>query len=174
MILDRLGPIIQNAFVVRDLDAAVTAWTKLGIGPFFAIHDSTYAVTRYRGAVGTADFSVAIGFWNDFQIELIVQRCDKPSVYREFLDDGQEGFHHVLTTTDDMDGLIVTLGEVGHELLADVDIGENGRVIYFRPAGQRWPLIEVGAFHPPIHALFDMMKEAARDWDGTDPLRVIG
>lgn len=174
MVLSRLGPIIQNGFVVPDLEAAVAAWVKLGVGPFFAFHDSSYATTRYRGEINTPKFSIALAFWNDVQIELITQSCNTPSVYREFLDEGKEGFHHVLTTTDDMEALLVDLKRDGHEVLADVDIGPNGRVIYFRMAGQQWPLIEVGEFTPAIHDIFAMAKEASVGWDGSDPLRVLG
>lgn len=174
MVLSRLGPIIQNAFVVPDLDEAIAAWTRLGVGPFFAFHDSSYASTKYRGEMQTADFSVALAFWNDVQIELITQRCNTPSVYREFLDEGREGFHHMLTTTTDMEALLVDLKRDGHEVLADVDIGENGRVIYFRMAGQQWPLIEVGEFTPSIYEVFAMIKEASIDWDGSDPIRTLG
>lgn len=174
MVLRRFGPVIQNGFVVRDLEAAVATWAKLGVGPFFAFHDTSYATTRYRGHLGTAQFSIALAFWNDIQIELIAQTCDTPSVYREFLDEGCEGFHHFLTTTDDIATLIPELERDGHEVLADVDIGPNGRVIYFRMAGQQWPLIEVGEFTPAIHEMFSMIKQAGIGWDGTDPLRVLG
>lgn len=174
MVRKLFGPVIQNGFVVKDLDKAIDAWVKLGVGPFFIMHDNSYATTRYRGEIQPAAFSMAIAYWNDIQIELIAPHDSTPSVYNEFVDEGLEGFHHVLTTTDDMSALVAALHLDGHELLADVDIGANGRVIYFRMAGQQWPLIEVGEFQRPIYELFEMIRAASKDWDGIDPLRVIG
>lgn len=173
MIIDRLGPIIQNGFVVRDLGAAIGAWTKLGVGPFFTVTDSSYAVTKYRGRLGTAQFAIALANWNDIQIELIQQTCETPSVYREFMDEGRDGLHHVLTTTPDIEALLVDLDSDRHEVVADVDIGPNGRVIYFRMAQQRWPLIEVGQFTPDIYEIFDMVRRESIDWDGSDPVRPL-
>lgn len=173
MILKSLGSVLQNAFVVPDLSAAIAAWTKLGVGPFFTIIDSGYATTKYRGKIGTPQFSIALANWNDIQIELIQQTCDTPSVYREFLDEGKNGLHHLLTTTPDIDALMPELENEGHEVLADVDIGPNGRVIYFRMADQKWPLIEVGQFTPAVEEIFQMIRRESIDWDGGDPVRPL-
>jgi len=61
----------------------------------------------------------------------------------------------------------------GHEVLADVDIGPNGRVIYFRMADQKWPLIEVGQFTPAVEEIFQMIRRESIDWDGGDPVRPL-
>ncbi len=174
MILKSFGPVIQNGFVVSDLSKAIAAWTRLGVGPFFTISDSSYATTRFRGKTGTAQFAIALANWNGIQIELIQQMCDTPSVYKEFLDEGRVGLHHMLTTTPDIEAILPQLEEDGHELLADVDIGENGRVIYFRMADQKWPLIEVGEFTSAIEEIFEMIRRESDDWDGSDPVRALG
>lgn len=36
------GPVIQHAFVVRDMDAALTYWIEvMGVGPFYQINNAT-------------------------------------------------------------------------------------------------------------------------------------
>ena len=48
-VLPHFGPIVQNAFVVRDLDAAVAYWSgKIGVGPFYP----PCPRSPYRGPAG--------------------------------------------------------------------------------------------------------------------------
>ena len=49
----RFGPVVQNAFVVRDLEAAVNYWSStVGVGPFYLLQHVqlrrcvTFAATR--------------------------------------------------------------------------------------------------------------------------------
>lgn len=91
------GPARQIGFVVRDLDRALRCWTEtLGVGPFFVTRNYTPDNYRYRGKPSPGPLmSFAFGNSGDLQVELIEQHDDRPSVYREFLDAGREGFHHV-------------------------------------------------------------------------------
>jgi hypothetical protein len=36
------GPVIQHAFAVRDMDAALTYWTEvMGVGPFYRVNEAS-------------------------------------------------------------------------------------------------------------------------------------
>ena len=82
------GPIMQNGFVVRDLEAAVHFWAEtFGVGPFFAMRHIPFATCVYRGEPTDADLSVAIAYSGEHQIELVQQHNDAPSIYSEWLDE---------------------------------------------------------------------------------------
>ena len=46
----RFNPIVQNGFVVRDLEAAVEHWSgRLGVGPFYALEHIPFGEVYFRG-----------------------------------------------------------------------------------------------------------------------------
>src|SRR5690606_25691883 len=92
--------IIQMAWVVQDLERAMKAWINTnGVGPFF-VAPLQNLVDRldYRGqAVNLAatDVRLALAQAGDIQVELVEQRCDSPTFYRELVPAGRAGLHHV-------------------------------------------------------------------------------
>src|SRR6185369_5607710 len=50
---------------------------------------------RHRGKDSAMEMSVALANSGDPQIELIQQRNDAPSMYKELLDSGREGLQHM-------------------------------------------------------------------------------
>lgn len=170
-----LGPALQFAFVVDDLESALAFWIQnMGVGPFFHIERASYRALRYRGQDTTPDYSVALAYWGEVQIELITQRCDTPSIYREFLAEGRSGqLHHICVSTDDMDRFQREAPARGFEELAHLSLEPSGRVAYFRSDHARWPLTEVGEFPARILDLFETVRRACMDWNGQDPVRTL-
>ncbi|MEM7504967.1 MAG: VOC family protein, partial [Pseudomonadota bacterium] len=102
-----LGPIMQNGYVVRDWREAAAHWaTVLGVGPFFALEHVEFAKCRYRGEPTAIDMTVAIAYTGDFQIELVQQHNDAPSIYTDFLARNPPGLQHVGTLVDDLDAAL--------------------------------------------------------------------
>lgn len=169
------GPVIQHAFVVRDMDAALSYWVDvMGVGPFFRAEKATYRKALYLDAPATPDYSVAIAYWGDCQIELVAPTSDSPSIYNEFLDEGHDGLlHHMCVTVENMDDFRRSIDSRKFEILAELAMEPEGHVLYLRGVGQRWPLIEVGEFPPAIYNLFGRVKTASEAWDGRDPIRTI-
>jgi hypothetical protein len=90
------GPVRQNGYVVRDIEAAMKHWIEvLQVGPWFYIDRVQTDWFRHRGQDSTVELSIALANSGDLQIELIQQRNDAPSMYKEFLDSGREGLQHV-------------------------------------------------------------------------------
>jgi len=86
------GEIRQNGYVVRDVEAAMKHWTEvLGVGPFFYFERVPIEGFRYRGEPSPLEASIALANSGPLQIELIEQRNDAPSMYRDFLAAGREG-----------------------------------------------------------------------------------
>lgn len=66
-------------------------WVHHGVGPWFYVDRVQTDYFRHRGVDSDMEMSVAVANSGDIQIELIQQRNDSPSAYKEFLDAGREG-----------------------------------------------------------------------------------
>jgi methylmalonyl-CoA/ethylmalonyl-CoA epimerase len=170
-LIAQLGEVMQMAFVVRDFEAALDFWTgTMGVGPFFVNDKVMLEDVRYRGAPSDIDFRMAIGYWGDVQVELIHQRNDAPSSYKEWLDAGREGLHHVCVLVDDMAQARRVCAEAGAEVVQEGRL-PGGEVIYVDTGGGPGTLVEVLKLPQAGHERFAAMREAARDWDGSNPIR---
>lgn len=170
----RLGPIMQMAWVPRDFEAAVAYWTQvMGVGPFFLMENIRLQNMRYRGEPTDAVFSLALANWGDMQIELIRPENDAPSIYR-----GKYGvtdrMHHVCLLVDDIARAYDCCKANNAEILLEGEVGDSGAVIYADPGAGPGGLIEILKPQPGTAELFGMIRDAAVDWDGSDPLRKLG
>ncbi len=168
-----IGPVMQVAFVPDDFDAALRHWTTvMGVGPFFMIENIALEEMRYRGELSDAVFTIALAYWGDVQVELIRQENDAPSIYRDMQNGG--AMHHVCILTDDIAAAKATALATGAELLVEAKVGADGGVIYVDTKGYPGGLVEVLQPASGSGDLFAMMHEAARNWDGSDPVRKLG
>jgi len=79
------GPVMQMGFVVDNFEEPIKHWTeKLNVGPFFILEHLDLKYFHYKGNKSVIDFSVALSFSGNTQIELIKQHCDTPSIYNEY------------------------------------------------------------------------------------------
>ena len=100
----RFGPVRQNGYVVRDIEAAMAHWSGVtGVGPWFYTERAPIHHFEYRGRPYEIHLSIALTNSGPLQLELIQQRNDAPSLYREFLDAGQEGLQHIAYWTEHFD-----------------------------------------------------------------------
>ena len=170
------GEINQNGYVVRDIEAALDAWVAHGVGPWFYLEKVETDYFRHRGVDSPMEMSVAIANSGDLQIELIQQRNDAPSLYREFLESGRDGFQHVSYWTKDYQELYDKALSLGYTVGHDGCIGgEQGRFAYLElPAGAAaQTIIEISDISGPKGMFFDYVRSEAAGWDGTDPIRKL-
>lgn len=169
-----LGDIIQMAYLPSDFDAALRHWTEaVGVGPFFVLENIQLGEMRYRGQPTDARFSIAIGYWGDIQIELIRPENDAPSIYSgEYA--VKDRLHHICIFVKSIDEARRACAAVGAEILVEGKVGDSGEVIYVDAGGGPGHVIELLQPMAGSEGLFDMMREAARDWDGSEPVRVLG
>lgn len=172
--LARLGPVMQLAWLPADFDAALRHWTEtMGVGPFFMMENIELANMRYRGAPTKAKFSLALSYWGDVQIELIRPENDEPSIYNgEYA--VTDRLHHVCLLVDDIAEAYAACAKYGAEIIIEGDVGEAGKVIYADPGTGPGGLVEVLQSQPGTKELFGMIRDAAANWDGTDPVRKLG
>jgi hypothetical protein len=167
------GKVCQNGYVVRDIEAAMTHWTQvLGIGPFYYIERVKMDWFRYRGAPSEAEVSIALANTGDLQIELIQQRNDAPSMYRDFLESDREGLQHMSYWTRDYQADFDRFAGMGFKIGQEGQIGgAQGRFVYFDTETHPGTVIEVSDISGSKGAFFERIKAAAAKWDGSRPIR---
>jgi hypothetical protein len=167
-----LGEIMQLAYVPADFDATLTFWIEtVGAGPFFALDHVKLNDVKYRGAPVEIDFSMVIGYWGDLQIELIRQHNDAGSIYKAWRDEGHEGLHHVCILVDDWAHARGVGADAGATVAQEGLVPNGGEVIYVDTGGGPGTMVEILKPGPGSREFFAMMREAARGWDGSDPVR---
>ena len=170
-----LGEIMQLAYVPADFDAALRHWTQVvGAGPFFALDHVQMQDVRYCGAPSDIDFSMALGYWGDMQIELIRQHNDAPSIYKAWRDAGREGLQHVCILVDDIAHARAVCAAADAAVTQEGRVAGGGEVIYVDTGGGPGTMVEILQPGPGTRDFFAMMRDAARGWDGSDPLRRLG
>lgn len=169
-----LGPIGQMAYLPRDFDAAVRYWTQtMGVGPFFLLPNVRLGNMRHKGQPTDAVFSIAIAYWGDMQIELVRPENDAPGIYTgEYA--VTDRLHHVCIFVDSIAEARAAVAAAGAEILVEGDVGDDGAVIYVDAGGGPGHVIEILQSMSSGHGLFAMIKAASVDWDGSEPLRVLG
>lgn len=168
-----LGEVFQIAFVPTDFDAALRFWTEtMGAGPFYLMEHIQAENCKYKGEPATLDFSAAIGYWNDLQIELIQQHNDAPSIYTSWLKEGQQGLHHVCVAVKDMAETRRICAEAGATVMQEAQFrGGTAEVIYVDTHGGPGTMVEFWKGDDGGRKFFASIREAARGWDGSKPLR---
>lgn len=166
--------VTQNGYVVRDIEAAMKHWIEvLGVGPWFYMENIPVEDFRYKGEPSPMEFAVALANSGDFQLELIMQLNDAPSLYKDFLDAGHEGLQHIAYWTETMDADLERILGAGYEIGQSGHVGENGRFVYFLTEGHPGTVIELSEVSGRKGQFFKKIKAAAQDWDGSDPIRTI-
>lgn len=166
------GKVAQNGYVVRDIEAAMASWLELGVGPWFYFGEVQMDWFRHRGEESAPKVSIALANSGDLQIELIQQRNDAPSLYKEFLDAGHEGLQHLSYWTEDYQELYdraQSLGfTIGHEGCIG---GEQGRFAYFEHPRAPGHITEISDLSGPKGIFFAHVREVAEQWDGDESIR---
>jgi len=174
-LISRLGTVMQMAYVPEDMDGALRYWTEtMGVGPFFKLANIQVDAARYKGEPASIDFSVYIAYWGDMQIELIEQYNDAPSIYKSRRSEGREGLHHICIVVEDMARARAVCAEAGATVMQEIWLPGGGEAIYVDAGGGPGSLIEMICFPPESYAFFDLMRAAARNWDGSEPVRAVG
>lgn len=170
----RMGSVVQTAFVVADIHAAISHFQRdCGVGPFFMLERFLVEGQIYRGAPSKADVTLAMGFAGHMQIELIQPLDDHPSVYRETIERRGYGFHHFGIAFVDVDAAMPAYLDRGYTLAFRAPVPTGGSVAYQESADPAAPgFLELLPATDGMNARFTAQWQAAQDWDGkTDPVR---
>jgi hypothetical protein len=164
--------VIQVAYVVADLDAAIREWvTKLRVGPWFVLEHFTGIDPLYRGQPSRADVRLAMSFAGHMNMELIQPNNDAPSVYREVIERSGYGFHHWGVATWSFDAAVAQFERDGYPLAFSAAVPSGGRVGYMDTTGVLPGFTELIELGGDFEQVFGRFYRASIGWDGKDPVR---
>ena len=164
-------PVFQYAYVVDDIEAACRGWVDLvGAGPFFLSMHHRSPDYVYRGEPCEADLSYAFGQAGPAHIQLIQQHNDVPSVYREMVPAGHNGFHHFAILPADFEAETARFEAAGFPAVATLT--SAARVAYMDARSLLGCFVEIYEDNAPLRQTFAHWKAVHDSWDGvTDPIR---
>ena len=97
------GPVVQQGYVVPDVENAMQHWLARGVGPFVFVDIAEFPGT-YRGEPIMARMQAGFAYSGDQQIEVITPSDAHPSIYSDFLvHTPQGGLQHLAFWVDDID-----------------------------------------------------------------------
>lgn len=167
-----LGEIRQLGYVVTDIDKSMKYWAgTMGVGPWFYNPRVPLDDYRYEGKTYEVRNSVALANSGFVQVELIQTRNDVPSMYRDFMQAGHIGLQHVAYWTQQFDADLDLMEAQGFRVKMSGTVGANGRFVYFDKEMHPGTVIELSEVVGPKGRMFDMIREASKSWDGSDPVR---
>jgi len=167
-----VGPFWQLAYVVPDVEAAAQSWSdRYGAGPFFLMEGVSFPGWHYRGAPQDLSFDLATGQWGHWNIELIAQHTDHPSVYRDVIAAGQTGFHHFATMVDDLDTALAHFPDAPPVTTAHTPGGAH--FAYIDTRNEIGGMLELVEDRQDIRDILAMVRAASLGWTGTEVLRAF-
>jgi hypothetical protein len=173
------GSVTEICYVTTDLTGAIERWAQdLGAGPFFTLTIPADFGTRiYRGGPARDSFSAALGFCGSTLVEFVQPLNDRPSVFREVLDErGDLAAHHIYpnirpVTGAEFDRLRAGYEQAGYPAALDMVLPGLGRNILFDARARLGVFIELLEVSPPMYAGVEKMLSTHQSWDGSRPIR---
>ena len=151
----------QVAYVMDDLARGMEWFRRtMGVPYFERLDDVTLGETcRFRGAPSDSSAHLALGFAGDVQIELI-EPVRGQSIYREFLDAGRSGLHHVAFLVPDFAATTARLAADGLACVSDGVLAGAMRVdfAYFDAGPHAGSYLEILAFDAAARRFMDDLK----------------
>ena len=167
-----LGPPVQIAYAVSDIFRGVDKWIKdFGAGPFFIAEHIPIKNVIYRGHPSELDITVAYGQWGEIMIELVQDNGEGPSIIRDLYPPQKSGLHHLAYFVNDMDLVSAKLVKEGYVLAMSGQAGENS-FQFFDAISEMGHFIEIYEPIESLKYLYERVRSASINWDGSDPLRI--
>lgn len=168
------GPIRQSAYVVHDLEESIGRWLGMGIGPWTVLASFEQVGSEYRGRPTAPTVSFAFANSGELQIELIHQEDESPSIYKEFIDGGRVGFHHVAFWSESFDATVAASEAAGWPVVHRGTAGGMANFAYVDAGGFTSTVVEVMELNDATRWMANLVRESALGWDGRDPVRSLG
>ena len=171
------GAVRQIGYVVKDIEKAMDHWVALGVGPWFYRENVNSTEFTYYGKQSPLPkLSIALANSGDVQLELIQQRDDSPTLYRDTLARNGECAQHIAYwSVDKFDEICRHLLELGYvEGHAGRMDANRGRYAYFVHTELPSAMFEISESTGGKAEYFEQVRLASVGWDGSDPIRRVG
>jgi catechol 2,3-dioxygenase-like lactoylglutathione lyase family enzyme len=171
--VDSRRAVVQIAYTVDDVWEAARRWHALtGAGPFFVKEHIPIDWAEHDGRPATFDHSTALGQWGPVMLELVVHhQVDPPELAQRIRGSGP-GINHVAVFVDDLDAERDRLVREGATEVLRAQTGTT-TFAFFEPADPLGHLLECYEATGILRSLYRMIRDAAVDWDGSDPVRPL-
>jgi hypothetical protein len=161
--------IVQNAYVVRDLEEACRrVRAQYHVGPFVGGTEFELASHLYRGRpappVTVRGVFVQAGPLN---VELIQVLSKAPSAFHDMFPAGEEGFHHVAMFCDDYERQRDAWVAAGYPIASEFTLSWGPRVCYIDARREFGHMIELYPEDAILRGMYRQAYEAAIGWDGS-------
>jgi methylmalonyl-CoA/ethylmalonyl-CoA epimerase len=164
-------PIAHIGYVVPDLRQTIEIWGKtFGAGPFFLLEDVSFDELEHSSGPVTFEHSTAFGMCGDTALEFWeIHKIEPASVVGpRFAPDC--GMNHLAYYVDDVPAESKRLeDEAGFPLLLRGIVGPMELRIHDAP--ELGHMIEIQPEADFVRAFQREISAAAKDWDGSDPVR---
>ncbi len=114
----------QLGFVYKDIEKQAKILETFFNIPKFAILPETTEIVKYRGKEVEVHIKLAISRQFKAQIELI-QHISGECIYKEFLDQGREGLHHISLFIENIEAYIEYFEKQGLEMIYSGSLGKQ-------------------------------------------------
>ena len=166
---DRID-IVQNCYVVRDLDEACARLHRLyGMGPFVGGSEGVLDNHVYRGTpappIRIRGVFVQSG---ELNVELVQLLSDTPSAFHDMFGNGGEGFHHNALFCPDYEATRDAWVAEGHAIASEFTTAFGAKICYIDARATHGHMIELYPENEIIRGMYRTARLAVERWDGRD------
>jgi catechol 2,3-dioxygenase-like lactoylglutathione lyase family enzyme len=164
---------VQLAYFVTDVrEAAHHAVESFGAGPVYVLERIELEWGEHRGARCDFVHSSAYGQWGDLMMELVQQDEEGPSPFRDLYAPGEQGLHHVASFVASLDETIEAYRRSGFPLASRaVTKNAGSEFAFIDTTSQMGHMLEIYEPSKSLLGFYDLVRNAAIDWDRRDPVR---
>jgi hypothetical protein len=160
-------------YVVNDLHRDVPRFAAAtGAGPFYAMEHIPFDEVTFSGRPARYDHSSAFGAWGEILVELTQVHDAQPAGLRDALVSPGAGVGHVAWLAESLDDEVARLETAG---LVPFHAGRTGPVeaVWFDGRPLLGHPIEVLQLRDELLGFYSMVRDAAKGWDRSAPLRIF-
>jgi methylmalonyl-CoA/ethylmalonyl-CoA epimerase len=171
--LPGLGPVHHRAYLVESIeDTASRLVQQFGAGPFFVLEDVRFGSVTSRGEAAEFSHSSAFGHLGGDPIELMEVRELSPARVAERFSGPRPRLHHLAWAMppSSVEQVREALETHGAPAYLRAGLGDIDSSLHDTSATLGHD-VEIHADVETLRGFFEMFREAAENWDGSDPIR---
>lgn len=167
---DHISAFVQTAYIVEDAKASAEIWAKtFGAGPFFVLENIKPDTLGGTDSPTSLDHTSAYGQLGGEMVELVQPNNGRASVF----DWDYDKLHHRAAFAHDYDAALVAFAALGMPKRASAAV--NGMPFCFVDClSTLGHFVELYPASDRLTGFYSMVADAAKDWDGSDPVRILG
>lgn len=169
-------PVRQIAYFVPDVRVAALEHHRLfGSGPYYVADHIPLRRAVHRGEERMLDHSSAYGQCGDVMIEFVQQNNAGPSAFHDLYPEGEArcGMHHVAVFVDDLKTEMRRYEEAGMATALYAEMNDGFAFAMMDASASLGHMIELYEPAPQLTGFYEMVADAARNYDGANPVRTI-